>query len=618
MKSSLLSKIGLLPLVAGASVVILTSAALVGHYASLGYRDLFLAFQQSSMQHQLKSEVQARMWEGSTQPLNDAAGLLAQSSDLRLLGLRRSRDANGVVPSDYVETLAKAVTDETGTLAMDVRERIKGALLLDHDFRLLATTGAVSPPSAETLAQWSKYSTETLASENRRVAWVVENDIFSGLMRRPTGRGNQWVIVIATNSLPVFDSIESRAGSGLEILSLDQSRTIRPSQVKLSDGAEATVAVLTLYGPDEAPLALVRVTYDIAELSGGLARVRDIAFTIFLVVCGGLTAIYLMAIAAHLRRQKRIDAEFTARDAERMEEIRRRGEEAEAARIKAVQARQNTVEVAEVVSVTIDEALQPVSESTETLRQDAEKLDVSAADAAAKTDTATSACRELSNLITSVSAGCEELGYSAKDVSTQLEKASALATEAAEGANTANRTMLQLSQASKGINDIARTISEIANQTNLLALNATIESARAGEAGKGFSVVASEVKALANQTVKASQEISRQIHQLQQEMSEAVNEVTNAWNAIQGVDKRIADVSQAMTQQAAATAEIGASISQASSTTDSVVGVVVELTASARQTKDLASTAKRAVGSIDSSVIHLKDRTRQELVRLNS
>jgi methyl-accepting chemotaxis protein len=618
MKSSVLSKIGLLPLVAGASVVILISSALVGHYASLGYRALFLEFQQSSMQHQLRGEVQARMWEGTTQPLNDAAGLLAQSSDLRLLGLRRSRDPNGVRPSDYAETLTKAVADETGTLAMDVRERIRGALLLDHDFRLLATTGTITPPSAETLAQWSQYSTENLPSENRRVAWVVENNIFAGLMRRPTGRGNQWTIVIATNALPVFDSVESRAGAGLEILSIDQSKTIRPSQVKLPDGAEATVAMLTLFGPDEAPLALVRATYDIAELSSGLARVRDIAFAIFLVVSGGLSAIYLVAIAVHLRRQKRVDAEVAARETERMEEIRRRGEEAEAARIKAEQARQNTVEVAEVVSVTIDEALQPVSDSAETLRQDAEKLNTSAAEAAAKTDTATSACRELSDLITSVAAGCEELGYSAKDVSSQLVKASELAAEAAGGANTANRTMLQLSHASKGINDIARTISDIANQTNLLALNATIESARAGEAGKGFSVVASEVKALANQTVKASQEISRQIDDLQQEMNEAVKEVTNALNAIQGVDKRIADVSQAMAQQATATAEIGASISQASGTTESVVGVVVELNASARQTRDLASTTKRAVSSIDSSVVHLKDRARQELVRLSS
>ncbi len=58
-------------------------------------------------------------------------------------------------------------------------------------------------------------------------------------------------------------------------------------------------------------------------------------------------------------------------------------------------------------------------------------------------------------------------------------------------------------------------INDIASQTNLLALNATIEAARAGDAGKGFAVAASEVKALANQAAKATEEISRQVTEVQ-------------------------------------------------------------------------------------------------------
>ena len=58
-------------------------------------------------------------------------------------------------------------------------------------------------------------------------------------------------------------------------------------------------------------------------------------------------------------------------------------------------------------------------------------------------------------------------------------------------------------------------INDIASQTNLLALNATTEAARAGDAGKGFAVVASEVKALAKQAAKATEEISRQVTEVQ-------------------------------------------------------------------------------------------------------
>ncbi len=58
-------------------------------------------------------------------------------------------------------------------------------------------------------------------------------------------------------------------------------------------------------------------------------------------------------------------------------------------------------------------------------------------------------------------------------------------------------------------------INDIARQTNLLALDATTEAARAGVAGKGFAVVASEVKTLASQTAKATEEISRQVTEVQ-------------------------------------------------------------------------------------------------------
>lgn len=607
-----------MPLVAGASCVILLATTVVGHYASLGYRSLFLEFQRSSLQHQINTEIQARMWEGATQPLTDAVSLLAHSSDLRLLWIRLTRDASSVNRSEFQGALTKALSDETASLTTEVKDRIKGAVLLDKNFEVLATTGSITAPSGSLLALLRQSDREEYHNENRRVAWVGGEHIFAGLMRRTSARGNYWNVIVATEPLGVFDSIERRAGLALEIVTPDESKVIRPAKNALPDGAEAAVAGLTLLGPSEEPLALIRAKYDVASLNNGLSRVRDIAFAVFVVVSGGLSAIYLIAITLHLRRQKKADAETARREADRLAEIRRRGEEAEEARKKAEQERSQTIEVAGIVGSTIEEALQPVALSAETLRKDAATLDAAAAEAASGTDKATSSCKELSGLITNVAAGCEELEVTAREVSGQLQQASALAAEAAQSANGANEAITRLGEASRGIGDIARMISEIANKTNLLALNATIESARAGEAGKGFAVVASEVKLLASQTAKATQEISGQISGLQEQVNTAIAQVSSALEAIQGVDKRIADVSGAMSQQAAATAEIGTSIAQATQTTEEVVGVVIELNKSAQTTRNLAATTKNAVGSIDSSVIELKQRAQGELNRLSA
>lgn len=72
-----------------------------------------------------------------------------------------------------------------------------------------------------------------------------------------------------------------------------------------------------------------------------------------------------------------------------------------------------------------------------------------------------------------------------------------------------------MSESFKGITEISDVIGAVANQTNLLALNAAIEAARAGEAGRGFAVVAEEIKKLAEEVIVASDNIHRNVSDLQ-------------------------------------------------------------------------------------------------------
>src|SRR5208283_5172976 len=98
--------------------------------------------------------------------------------------------------------------------------------------------------------------------------------------------------------------------------------------------------------------------------------------------------------------------------------------------------------------------------------------------------------------------------------------------------------------AASRIGDAVKLITDIASRTNLLALNATIEAARAGEAGKGFAVVANEVKMLAAQTSKATEEITRQIGDIQRATTESVESMHHIGATI----GRVSEIAKSITE----------------------------------------------------------------------
>ncbi|MCG8652394.1 MAG: methyl-accepting chemotaxis protein, partial [Pirellulales bacterium] len=209
--------------------------------------------------------------------------------------------------------------------------------------------------------------------------------------------------------------------------------------------------------------------------------------------------------------------------------------------------------------------------------------------------------------VNTVAGATEELSSSVREVATQAGTSSELVDEAAADADRTNEDMAKMSDAVAQITEVTTLIQEIAEQTNLLALNATIEAARAGEAGKGFAVVASEVKELASQTGKATEQIDRQVQEIQ----------ATAVNSLQGVEKiaaHLGNITEAATavaatagQQGAATSDIASSANLASEGTGRVTEAIDGIRHAASETSSVSAEFRESAAQLREQASDLND-----------
>ena len=146
-------------------------------------------------------------------------------------------------------------------------------------------------------------------------------------------------------------------------------------------------------------------------------------------------------------------------------------------------------------------------------------------DSSNQTAAVATAAEQATNNLETIAAATEELSASVGEISGQVQGSAREAREAVALAERTNATVEELDQTATRIGEVVKMINAIAAQTNLLALNATIEAARAGAAGRGFAVVASEVKGLAAQTATATEDITRQVNEIQAATGQAVTAI---------------------------------------------------------------------------------------------
>ena len=235
--------------------------------------------------------------------------------------------------------------------------------------------------------------------------------------------------------------------------------------------------------------------------------------------------------------------------------------------------------------------------------------------------TVVSAAADASKNVNAVATSAEELSSASTEISGQVSRAASIANRAVEEARETDVTMQSLAGATDGIGEVVELITNIASRDlqSPRALNATIEAARAGEAGKGFAVVASEVKSLANQTARATQDISAQIHAVQDVTKRAVDAIQRIGGTIAEVSSVATSIAAAVEEQAAATQEIKRSTHEAARRTDEVSSNMVHVADATEKTGGAAQGGiKSTVKVLSDEAEHLRHQVNDFLAKMRA
>ncbi|WP_135080028.1 bacteriohemerythrin [Terasakiella sp. SH-1] len=264
----------------------------------------------------------------------------------------------------------------------------------------------------------------------------------------------------------------------------------------------------------------------------------------------------------------------------------------------------------ELTMVTV---LDGLSHADVTMQDTSVEMNGIAQDTKVQSATVAASAERASGNVETVASAAEELSASISEISSQVTNAAASATTAVHEADDTSQKIRILENNVGKIGEIVDLINDIADQTNMLALNATIEAARAGEAGKGFAVVAQEVKNLANQTSKATEEITKQISEVQSSTNASVMAIGNVSRAIGEVNEISASISAAVEEQSAATKEIARNVEEASQGTQNVSYEITHVVESAERSEMASVNIGQASGALSEQGVLLRKKVTEFL-----
>jgi methyl-accepting chemotaxis protein len=214
------------------------------------------------------------------------------------------------------------------------------------------------------------------------------------------------------------------------------------------------------------------------------------------------------------------------------------------------------------MSVALTTTVSEVRSSSDTIATASSEIAAGNLDLSSRTEQQAASLEETASSMEELTSTVKQNADNARSANALVNTASGHAEDGGKAVHKVIETMGLIKESSRKMGEIIGVIDGIAFQTNILALNAAVEAARAGEQGRGFAVVATEVRNLAQRSANAAKEIKLLINDSVDKVDTGGRLVNDAGATIEKVMVSVRQVSDIMSEIAAASEEQSAGIEQ--------------------------------------------------------